>query len=359
MTKRTTIIKRAVRKMRAADAAAVSAMFGMVCDEMAGVVPPALIASYRQRHDPAHLKAMLRDPHALMLVSEEGGPPSSPERERRRAGVITGLLFGGSAAGIGTIHWLRTHPAYRDRGYGHALYFAAAKEFARRGCFKILIFLFPDAREIVRFFEHEGFTAGELISEDYFGIPLRPMVKLIRAPRPDEATRRLVLLGSAGQGIKVMSHALAAILASLGKHVALTVTYPTTVRAGTVRADLTYADAPVDTPFIEKADLLLQLTPVKKTDMVEAVKTIRDRGVARLLSDEYRAEERDVEEISFKEIAVEQFGSPIFVNMVALGKLLRYLGVDIEKVEFRDSLPAKFLEQNIRAIKYGYASKDE
>lgn len=177
--------------------------------------------------------------------------------------------------------------------------------------------------------------------------------------RPEGGTRSIVLLGTAGQGIKVMSHALAAILASLGKHVALTVAYPSSVRAGMVRADLTYSDNPVEMPFVEEADLLLQLAPVKKADAVKAKRVIRDRAVGRILSDEYHSAEGDIEELSFKKAALDEFKSPLFVNMLALGRLLRHVGADMEKVDFAASLPEKYLDQNVRAIKYGYSFRDE
>lgn len=338
--------KRPVRRMTGRDAAPAAALFRRIAGELAGHVPDGLRDSYCRRHDEESLKAMLRDPQALMLVCEEGGE-------------IAGFLFGRSEAGIGTIHWLRTHPDRRDQGYGFSLHFAAMEEFRRRGCFKVLIWVFPDAGGIIRFYERQGFAPGEPLSEEYLGIALRPLVKFLRAPREDEATRRIVLLGTAGQGIKVMSHALAAILASLGKHVALTVAYPSSVRAGVVRGDLTYSDRPVAMPFIEEADLLLQLAPVKKTEAVKAKRVIRDRDAGKILSEEYHAADGEVEDLSFRKAAIEEFKSPLFVNMVALGKLLRHLGVDIEKVDFSESLPAKYLDQNIRAIKYGYDFRDE
>jgi Pyruvate/2-oxoacid:ferredoxin oxidoreductase gamma subunit/ribosomal protein S18 acetylase RimI-like enzyme len=331
--------------MAAQDAREIAALFRIACEEMADFVPHEHLESYLHRYDEAHLKEMLHGREALALVSETEGR-------------IAGFLLGSSAAGIGTVHWLRTHPDYRDKGYAYSLYFAAMDEFARRGCFKAMVYVFPDAREIIRFFEQQGFSAGELIGEEYFGIALKPLVKLLRAPRPEEQSRSIVLWGSAGQGIKLMGHALAAILASLGKHVALNVTYPTSVRAGVVRADIIYSDECVDMPFIEEADLLLRLAPVKKTDQVRAKKVIRDREVAQILSDEYHREEGDVEEVSFKMTALKEFGSPLFINMVALGKLLRHLGIAIDKVDWEQALPAKYLDKNILAIKYGYGVEE-
>lgn len=338
--------KRPVRKMTACDAAAVSALFRQLMTELKGFVPDDLRESYCRLHNEKGLRETLHDERSVMLVAGEGDS-------------IAGFLLGRAEGGIGTIHWLRTHPDFRYQGYGHSLHFAAMEEFGLRGCFKAVIWVFPDAREIINFYTREGFAQGELISGEYFGIALRQMEKFLRAPKPEETTRSIVLLGTAGQGIKVMSHALAAILASLGKHVALTVTYPSSVRAGVVRGDLTYSDTPVEMPFVEEADLLLQLAPVKKADAVKAKRVIRDREVGRILSDEYHAAEGDVEELSFRKAAIEEFGNPIFVNMVALGRLLRHVGADIEKVDFAESLPAKYLDQNIRAIKYGYAFRDE
>lgn len=332
--------------MTAQDAKAVASLFRIACEEMADAVPREHLEGYLRRYDETGLKDMLHGRDAIALVSEDGGR-------------IAGFLLGGSAAGIGTVHWLRTHPNHRDQGHAYSLYFAAMDEFARRGCFKAMVYVFPDAREIIRFFEKQGFSAGGVIGEEYFGIALRPLVKQLRAPRPGEESRSVVLLGSAGQGIKVMGHALAAILASLGKHVALNVTYPTTVRAGMVRADVVYSDERVEMPFVEEADLLLRLAPVKKTDGVKAKKVIRDREVARILSDEYQREEGDVEEVSFRTAALREFGSPLFINMVALGKLLRHLGIAVDKVDWEPVLPAKYLDKNILAIRYGYEFEEE
>lgn len=335
-----------VRAMTVRDAAAVSALFRQLMKELKGFVPDDLRENYCRMHDAKGLREMLRDKRSIMLIAGEGN-------------TIAGFLLGRAEEGIGTIHWLRTHPDFRDQGYAHSLHFAAMEEFERRGCFKVVIWVFPDAREIIDFYAHQGFEQGESISGEYFGIALRQMVKSLRTPKPEEATRSIVLLGTAGQGIKVMSHALAAILASLGRHVALTVTYPSSVRAGVVRGDLTYSDAPVKMPFVEEADLLLQLAPVKKVDAVKAKRVIREREVGKILSDEYHAAEGDVEDLSFRKAAIDRFGSPLFVNMVALGRLLRHVGADIERVDFAESLPAKHLDQNIRAIKYGYAFRDE
>jgi 2-oxoglutarate ferredoxin oxidoreductase subunit gamma len=48
----------------------------------------------------------------------------------------------------------------------------------------------------------------------------------------------------------------------------------------------------------------------------------------------------------------------VFVNMIALGRLLSIIGIKIEKVDFERELHSRFLEENTRAVKYGYTYKD-
>jgi len=62
--------------------------------------------------------------------------------------------------------------------------------------------------------------------------------------------------------------------------------------------------------------------------------------------------------IPFEKLATEQFNSPIFVNMIALGRLLSKIGINIETVNFASEFPSQFLDENIKAIRYGYTYQD-
>jgi len=48
----------------------------------------------------------------------------------------------------------------------------------------------------------------------------------------------------------------------------------------------------------------------------------------------------------------------VAVDMIALGRILRYIGVNILLLNIADLLPEKQLEKNIQAIKYGYNFRD-
>src|SRR4030042_444476 len=90
----------------------------------------------------------------------------------------------------------------------------------------------------------------------------------------------------------------------------------------------------------EETDILIRLHA--KGDQILAQKTICDTG---LCTDE---------EIPFGMMGVERFGRPIFGNMIALGRLLRLIDLDISHVELEKILPKYYLKENLKAIQIGY-----
>jgi Pyruvate/2-oxoacid:ferredoxin oxidoreductase gamma subunit len=43
-----------------------------------------------------------------------------------------------------------------------------------------------------------------------------------------------------------------------------------------------------------------------------------------------------------------------YINMIALGRILRYIGINFLLLNIRDLLPPKFIEKNMEATKYGF-----
>ena len=70
----TTHPKRPVRKMTAREAAAVSALFGKLMDELKGYVPDNLRESYCRLHDVKSLREMLRDERSVVLSRVRWSP---------------------------------------------------------------------------------------------------------------------------------------------------------------------------------------------------------------------------------------------------------------------------------------------
>lgn len=156
--------------------------------------------------------------------------------------------------------------------------------------------------------------------------------------------KKVVIGGEGGQGIRLAGTVLAKILAKIGYEVSLTFEYDADVRGGKVIAFLTYSDKKIENPIVEEPDILLHLSEIEGE--YKAKKTVCEKGLC------------TEEEIPFNQIANEKFGSPFVVNMLAIGRLLRLLEIDISNINLEKELPPQFIEKNVEAIKYGYIYKD-
>jgi Pyruvate/2-oxoacid:ferredoxin oxidoreductase gamma subunit len=92
--------------------------------------------------------------------------------------------------------------------------------------------------------------------------------------------------------------------------------------------------------MIDEADVLVRLHA--KGDQLIAQKTICDTG---LCTDE---------EVPFGMMGIEKFGQMFFGNMIALGRLLRLIDIDISHIELEKFLPKSYLKENLKAIQLGY-----
>jgi Pyruvate/2-oxoacid:ferredoxin oxidoreductase gamma subunit len=122
------------------------------------------------------------------------------------------------------------------------------------------------------------------------------------------------------------------------------------VRGGMSEAFLTWDREPISNFVVECADVVLRLA---------------DRGPTHLTSD-YVIADCDLikpgevgEEIPFLQLGVEKFGRDLFGNMIALGRMLCVCDIDFTDEHLTEALPKKYIEDNIAAIKYGYAMDRE
>jgi Pyruvate/2-oxoacid:ferredoxin oxidoreductase gamma subunit len=156
---------------------------------------------------------------------------------------------------------------------------------------------------------------------------------------------KVIISGEGGQGVRVISHTLATLLANLGYEVSLLYDYDSAVRGAMSVAYLTFGKEPIANPVVEEADLLLKISD--KGDGFRAEKTVCETG---LCTDE---------EIPFGKLGVEKFGQEIFGNMIALGRLMALVGVEVSDEELGKVLPLKYREENINAVHFGYSLKEE
>ena len=156
---------------------------------------------------------------------------------------------------------------------------------------------------------------------------------------------KFIISGEGGQGVRVISHILATLLANLGYQVSLLYDYDSAVRGAMSVSYLTFDKEPITNPVIDQADILLKLSD--KAEGLHAEKTVCQTG---LCTDE---------EIPFSKLGTEEFGKEIFGNMIALGRLLSLIDLKVSDEELSTVLPLKYMEENINAVHFGYHLKEE
>ncbi|MBW2987429.1 2-oxoacid:acceptor oxidoreductase family protein [Candidatus Woesearchaeota archaeon] len=166
--------------------------------------------------------------------------------------------------------------------------------------------------------------------------------------------KKIIISGAGGQGIKMMAIVLGKILAKLGYNVSTDIQYDAAIRGGKITAFLTYSKEPIDNPLFEDPDVFLKLH--KEGDHFVAEKVVCDK---RMCIDGPECAECKAcggENFPFEELAEAKFGKKIMMNMIALGKLLKMLELDIEGIDLLEVLPEKFADKNKEAIVYGYTN---
>jgi Pyruvate/2-oxoacid:ferredoxin oxidoreductase gamma subunit len=164
------------------------------------------------------------------------------------------------------------------------------------------------------------------------------------------AAKTIVIDGVGGQGVRVIGNTMASLLAVMGYEVTLLFDYDSSVRGGMSEAFLTWDREPISNFVVECADVVLRLA---------------DRGPTHLTSD-YVIADCDLikpgevgEEIPFLQLGVDKFGRDLFGNMIALGRMLCVCDIEFTDQHLTEALPKKYVEDNIAAIKYGYAMDQE
>jgi Pyruvate/2-oxoacid:ferredoxin oxidoreductase gamma subunit/ribosomal protein S18 acetylase RimI-like enzyme len=333
-----------IKKMKAMDAEAVVRLFHDVIDEIHAGSSALERMHYKDAYSMKTIEDHLGSNDSVYLVAKEGE-------------VVVGFLFAGVSDGIGHIHWVGISKGHRRKGYARGLLDVAVKEFKKKHCHEAKLFTYPSATSLNKLLERMGFEEKAYIDEQFFGISVILMVKKLALAPAERVTKKIILAGEAGQGIKLMAHSLASILVKLGKEVSLNLLYDSAVRSGNITAELIYSDEKIEVPFFEKADLCLRLSD-SNPRRFNAKKEIMDDSICKGEGTYYALECLLSDQFPFKRMASEQFGSQMFVNMIALGKLLKYIGIDIEKVNFESELPSRFLDENVKAIRYGYTYLD-
>ena len=186
-------------------------------------------------------------------------------------------------------------------------------------------------------------------------------------------TKSIMIVGVGGQGTLLASRLLGAALISVGYDVKVSEAHGMRQRGGSDVTYVKYGDK-VDSPIVQKgqADLILAFEqleaarwlPFLKTDgtiiantqqidpmpVVTGVATYPDGVLDAIRKTGVKL--RDVDALS---LAVEA-GSAKAVNVVLIGVMAAHMDIDraVWEQAIRETVPAKFLEMNLKAFDLGY-----
>jgi len=161
-------------------------------------------------------------------------------------------------------------------------------------------------------------------------------------------TTRIALDGVGGQGVRVIAGVLGALLARMGKQVTVLFDYDSSVRGSMSDAFVIFDDQPIANPVVEEADIMLKLAD-KGHLRIHGRKVVTDLGLGG----------PGDEQIPFASLGSEHFGRELFGNMIALGRLLCLADIDFDETAIRESLPRRYQDENVAAIRFGFALNAE
>ena len=154
---------------------------------------------------------------------------------------------------------------------------------------------------------------------------------------------KIALDGVGGQGVRVIAGVMGALLARMGKQVTVLFDYDSSVRGSMSDAFLIFDDEPIANPVVEEADIMLKLAD-KGHLRIHGRRVVADLGL----------DVPGAEQIPFASLGSQRFGKELFGNMIALGRLLRLADIEFDEPAIRESLPRRYQDENVAAIRFGY-----
>src|SRR5574337_522385 len=197
-----------IENLREADVETTVNLFHCMVDELHAKSLEVERLHFKDIYPVEEVKKRLSNKDCIYLIGKEDGK-------------IVGFIFAWVSERVGNIYWLGVEEGHREKGYGSKLLEETMKIFRDRGCYEAKLFTYPSEKVAYHLFQKHGFKEVAFIDRRFFGMGVILMVRKI-TPIPEEhRTKKIVMAGEAGQGIKLMAHALSNILAKLGKEVEL------------------------------------------------------------------------------------------------------------------------------------------
>jgi len=332
-----------IRQARLAECQYVNRLMEMLIDEIYVHEPAKVRETLKANFTAEALQELCQEEQALLFVVEEKSE-------------IIAFLFGWFFHNVFTIYWIYTLKKYRGQGIVKRLLSYVEEELIKKGCYKIEMYVYAEHNRFLNFCSKLGFQKGVLLRKNMFGIKIRHLYKYVGNYQQAQKEKRIKIMGEAGQGVKLLSFTLASILAQLGHEVSLNLEYDSAVRSGKISADLIYSDEKIENPIIDEADILIKFTRTREWFPARSLVIDESIGEPGPMTCEIQSKKGTY--YGFHNVAITKFGHKMFINMIALGRILRYIGINIMIINIKDLLPPKSLEKNLAAIKYGFNYRD-
>lgn len=332
-----------IRNASLEDCHTVNEMMALLIDEIYVKESNAVREALKANFTAEALQELCSDEQALTYVVEMDGS-------------LVAFVFGWIFHNVFTMYWIYCRKAYRAKGVIKTLLAHVEEDLVKRGCYKIEMYAYAEHNKFLGFSSKLGFERGVLIEKSMFGFKIQKISKYIGDYEKAHMERTIKILGEAGQGVKLLSYTLASILAQLGYEVSLNLEYDAAVRGGKIDADLIYSERKIENPIIDEADVLIRFTRTREYFPAKSLVIDESYCDSETLSCEIHSKKGTL--YGFENVALSMFGSKIFINMIALGRILRYIGINILLINIKDLLPEKSVEKNIEAIKYGFNFRD-
>jgi Pyruvate/2-oxoacid:ferredoxin oxidoreductase gamma subunit/GNAT superfamily N-acetyltransferase len=333
-----------VRKAEDKDCHEVSGQMTMLIDEVYAHESEEVRRVLKANFTLDALMELCRESHARLFVVEDGGR-------------VVAFLYGWLFFHVFTIYWIYCLKPYRGKGAVKMLLDHAEAEVIAEGCYKIEMYAYAEHNKFLDFSAKLGFQKGVLIEKSMFGFKIQNIFKYVRSLEGVNRERKIKIVGEAGHGVKLLSFLLASILSRLGNEVSLNLEYDAAVRGGTISADLIYSDLKIENPIIDEADILINFTRTR--EFFPAKRLVIDESLCEDSAVECSVKISHGTYYGFENVAISVFGSKIYINMIALGRILRYIGINILLLNIRDLLPPQFVEKDMDAVKYGFLYRDD
>ncbi len=172
-------------------------------------------------------------------------------------------------------------------------------------------------------------------------------------------TRQIRLTGAGGQGLVLAGIILAEAAMRAGYNVAVAQSYGPEARLGASRAEVIISTEKIAYPQIDQPDFLLSLSQEAFDKYIaglgEEALVLVDAGQVLIATNGLRAR---VVALPLQETAIEQIGSKLVTNVVALGALNALAGLvsgEDLAAAVAERTPQKYRAQNLKALDIGRA----